>query len=97
MRGENAGESCKRSDAKFPGGAQDRHRAQKDIEHRFLQVGRQRYFAFSIGLCPLLQIRRQQFHGSRVKRKQLMQFYIEREPSGRGGTPALTIRKLGTE
>src|SRR6266700_2240519 len=75
------GRELQKEHAKFPGSAQNRHRAQKDAEHRFFQSRRKLYFTFSVGLRALLQIRRQQFRRCRMKRKELMQFHIEGKPS----------------
>src|SRR6266516_5046459 len=83
------GRELQKEHAKFPGGVQNRHRAQKDAEHRFFQSRRKLYFAFSVGLRTLLQIRRQQFRGCGVKRKELMQFHIEGKPIRRTRTPTL--------
>src|SRR5436309_3625672 len=80
--------------AEFSSRAQDRHGTQKSIEHGFFQSGRTLNFACSIGLCALLQIWRQQFRDCRVKRKELMQFHVEREPIRRGGAPALNHSQI---
>src|SRR5438034_740985 len=80
--------------AKFPVGTQNRHRAQKDAEHRFFQSRRELYFTFSVGPRALLQIRRQQFRRCRMKRKELVQFHIESKPIRRGGTPTLNHSQI---
>ena len=67
----------------------NRHRAEKEFDQCFLQIRCRFHFALRVRLCALLQIRRQQLRRCRVKRKQLMQLYIEREMIRRRCTPAL--------
>src|SRR6266516_4139766 len=88
------GRELQKEHAKFPGSAQNRHRAQKDAEHRVFQNRRKLYFTFSVGLRAPLQIRRQQFRGCGVKRKELMQFHIEAKPIRRSGTPTLNHSQI---
>ncbi len=68
---------------------------QEHFEQRFMQIWRRFRVPLRVRLSPPLQIRRQQLCLCRVKRKQLMQLYIERELIRRHCAPALHHSRFG--
>jgi len=65
--------------SKFSRVTENRHRTKKTFEHCFPQMRCRFHIPSRIRFCAALQIRRQQLCRCGVKRKQLVQLYIERE------------------
>src|SRR6266404_6955748 len=68
---------------------------QERFEQRFLQIWRRFRVPLRVRLSPPLQIRRQQLCLCRVKRKQLVQLYVERELVWCRCAPALRHSRFG--